>query len=180
MEPANIRPDSSAIWEKLLKLTYRSHLFDEISTPFKIIKGDRDNATYSYRNSEILRQHALAWPREDSSISNWNVLVLCRIQGLSESGVLEKLRLKWVPTQKCAGLTFTQSKPAGLDDTQGAFIVLAFGVGLSIIALVSELVWHYCIRKKVRGKKLGPITFGSEVSISDNKVRPILIRPVID
>ena len=32
MQPANIRLDTSAIWEKL-KPTYRAHLFDEVSTP---------------------------------------------------------------------------------------------------------------------------------------------------
>ena len=36
MEPANIRPDTSAIWEKLIKPTYRAHLFDEVSMPLNI------------------------------------------------------------------------------------------------------------------------------------------------
>ena len=33
MEPANIRQVTSAIWEKLIKPTYRALLFDEVSTP---------------------------------------------------------------------------------------------------------------------------------------------------
>ena len=33
MQPPNIRQDTSAIWEKLIKPTYRAHLFDEVSTP---------------------------------------------------------------------------------------------------------------------------------------------------
>ena len=32
MKPANIRQDTNAIWEKLIKPTYKAHLFDEIST----------------------------------------------------------------------------------------------------------------------------------------------------
>ena len=34
MQPANVRQDTSAIWEKLIKPTYKAHLFDEVSTPF--------------------------------------------------------------------------------------------------------------------------------------------------
>ena len=30
MKPANIHQDTSAIWEKLIKPTYRAHLFDEV------------------------------------------------------------------------------------------------------------------------------------------------------
>ncbi|XP_064646805.1 uncharacterized protein LOC135499782 [Lineus longissimus] len=102
------------------------------------------------------------------------VLLSEQINALSESGVLEKLRKDWTPAQRCNGLTFTQSKPAGLDDTQGGFIVLGFGVGISIIAMITEVIWFYCIRKKVEGKKFGPITFGSRISMrSDNKVRPM-------
>ena len=37
MEPANFRLDTSAIWEKLIKPTYRSHLFDEVSTSLSVI-----------------------------------------------------------------------------------------------------------------------------------------------
>ena len=33
MEPENIQPDTSATWEKLIKPTYRAHLFDEVRTP---------------------------------------------------------------------------------------------------------------------------------------------------
>ena len=33
MEPANIHQDISAIWEKLIKPTYRAYIFDEVSTP---------------------------------------------------------------------------------------------------------------------------------------------------
>ena len=36
MEPANIRQDTSAIWKKLIKPTYRAHLFDEVSTPLTL------------------------------------------------------------------------------------------------------------------------------------------------
>ena len=35
MQPANIPQDNSTIWEKLIKPTYRAHLFDEVSTPLK-------------------------------------------------------------------------------------------------------------------------------------------------
>ena len=36
MKPANIRQDTySAIWEKLIKPTYRANLFDEVSTPLR-------------------------------------------------------------------------------------------------------------------------------------------------
>ena len=38
MQPANIRQDTSAIWEKLIKPTYRAHLFDEVSTPLIVPK----------------------------------------------------------------------------------------------------------------------------------------------
>ena len=37
MEPANIRQDTSAIWEKLIKPTYRAHHFDEVSTPLNLL-----------------------------------------------------------------------------------------------------------------------------------------------
>jgi len=36
MQPANIRHDTSAIWEKLIKPTYSAHLFDEVSMPLKL------------------------------------------------------------------------------------------------------------------------------------------------
>ena len=36
MEPANIRQETSAIWEKLIQPAYRAHLFDEVSTPLII------------------------------------------------------------------------------------------------------------------------------------------------
>ena len=36
MKPANMRQDTSAIWEKLIKLTYRAHLFDEVTTPLNL------------------------------------------------------------------------------------------------------------------------------------------------
>ena len=35
MKPANICQDTSTIWEKLIKPTYRAHLFDEVSTPLR-------------------------------------------------------------------------------------------------------------------------------------------------
>jgi len=36
MKPANIRQETSAIWEKLIKPTYRAHLFDEVSMPLSL------------------------------------------------------------------------------------------------------------------------------------------------
>ena len=43
MEPANIHQDTSAIWGKLIKPTYRAHLFDEVSTPLKCnLLGEKD------------------------------------------------------------------------------------------------------------------------------------------
>ena len=42
MEPANIRQDTSVIWEKLIKPTYRAHLFDEVSTPLRYPNSQND------------------------------------------------------------------------------------------------------------------------------------------
>ena len=43
MELVNIRQDTNAIWEKLIKRTHRAHLFDEVSMPLKCnLLGEKD------------------------------------------------------------------------------------------------------------------------------------------
>ena len=61
MKPANIRLDTSAIWEKLIKPTYRAHLFDEVSTPlthylqntFLFLNGPSSKGLFVFINSRI-------------------------------------------------------------------------------------------------------------------------------
>ncbi|XP_064646248.1 glutamate receptor 3-like [Lineus longissimus] len=91
---------------------------------------------------------------------------------MSESGLLNKLSNDWIPRQECAGLTYTSSKPASLEDAQGAFIVLGFGLGFGIIAMIAEIIHFHCIKDKIKGKKFGPFVFGSETSVRSNKVAP--------
>jgi hypothetical protein len=59
-----------------------------------------------------------------------------------------KISKRWIPTQKCAGLTYTESKPAKLSDTQGAFIVFGFGLVASAIAFAAEFVYFYLKKHK--------------------------------
>ena len=45
MKPANIRQDTSAIWEKPIKPTYRAHHFGKVSTPLRRKTINYDDVT---------------------------------------------------------------------------------------------------------------------------------------
>ena len=53
MEPANIRQDTSAVWDKLIKPTYRAHLFDEVSTPLTNLTGHQFVILLSINNVSL-------------------------------------------------------------------------------------------------------------------------------
>ncbi|XP_064646533.1 glutamate receptor U1-like [Lineus longissimus] len=89
------------------------------------------------------------------------------IQAMSESGVLEKLRKDWTPRQRCEGLTYSESKPATLEDTQGAFIVLGIGLAVGSVALLVE-VFLKCVLRAIKRKTSTATSLGSKTSRKSN------------
>ncbi|XP_064647069.1 glutamate receptor 3-like [Lineus longissimus] len=96
-----------------------------------------------------------------------------QIQRMIETGLMNKISKRWIPRQKCAGLTYSKSKPAKLSDTQGAFYVCGFGLIGAVVAFAVELAYFYLKRKD---KAIVP---GSADSQNDNfrtRVQPFIIH----
>ena len=75
-----------------------------------------------------------------------------RIRISIEAGLLEKIKAKYIPTNRCADQAMTETKALGPYATQGIFYVLIAALILCTMVLIIEVV-HY----KMKRRKIEPL-----------------------
>ena len=88
-----------------------------------------------------------------------------RIRISIEAGLLEKIKAKYIPTNRCADQEMTETKALGPYATQGIFYVLIAALILCTMVLFIEVV-HY----KMKHRKVKPLIASAHINERVQKI----------